>query len=121
MQGLIPLIKSISHENRLRILNLLKEKKLCVCEMKNIMDIRQSNVSRHLKKLKQSDLVRTEKRAQWVYYELNDDKFSSYSFLEQILEEELEQLKICQEDLKRLEIYRESGLDCSELSEANIL
>jgi len=121
MQDLTSLIKSISHENRLRILNLLKEEDLCVCEMKNIMDLKQSNVSRHLNRLKQSDLVRTERKAQWVYYQLHEDTLSRYGFLGKILEEELDRPEICREDIKRLEIYMESGLDCSELSEADIL
>ena len=43
-----------------------------------------------------------------------------YSFLEKLLEEDLEQLEICQSDLRRLEKYNESNIDCSDLSESDL-
>jgi len=61
-------MKALSDLNRLRILNLLHEKTLCVCDLEAVLELNQSNLSRHLSKLKQSGLVKAEKRALFTYY-----------------------------------------------------
>jgi len=65
------LFKALSDENRLRILNLLFCKEMCVCELEGILSMTQSNVSRHLIKLKNADIVVSKKSSQWAYYELS--------------------------------------------------
>lgn len=77
-------LKLLGSESRLMILALLRERELCVCELVEAVEISQPAVSQHLQKLKAYDLVREERRGQWVYYSLNiDDK----PFIEQILQE----------------------------------
>ncbi|AZO94461.1 metalloregulator ArsR/SmtB family transcription factor [Halocella sp. SP3-1] len=117
---LIEVLKALSHENRIRILNLLKQQELCVCELENIMDVNQSNASRHLSKLKHEDLIKAEQKAQWVYYSINEDLFNEHKFLKNILDRELDILDICQEDNQRLKQYQESGLSCEELSDSDL-
>lgn len=46
------IFKMLTDETRIRILNILKETDLCVCEMQAILDISQTNASKHLNKLK---------------------------------------------------------------------
>lgn len=65
------IFKALSDENRLRILNLLVVKELCVCELEAVLGMSQSNVSRHLIKLKQAQIVISKKESQWVYYSIN--------------------------------------------------
>ena len=117
--SVVKLIKALAHENRLRILNLLQEQALCVCELRNLMDINQSNASRHLAKLKQADLLEYNREGQWVYYQLNKANVEEHSFIQKILNEELagEQFEI---DLERLELYQESEIGCDNLDEAEI-
>ena len=67
----IKILKALSDNTRLSILNLLNGEKLCVCEIEAILDNTQSNISRHLAKLKEADLILSTKYAQWVHYELN--------------------------------------------------
>jgi ArsR family transcriptional regulator len=117
---LIEVLKALSHENRIRIISLLKQQELCVCELENIMEVNQSNASRHLSKLKQTGLIKGEQRAQWVYYSLNTDLFSKHNFLQKILDEELDALDLCQEDNQRLQKYRASGLTCEDLADSNL-
>jgi ArsR family transcriptional regulator, arsenate/arsenite/antimonite-responsive transcriptional repressor len=62
------LMKALADPNRLRILNLLHEKTLCVCDLEAILDINQSNLSRHLAKLRQAGLVTPKKKALFTYY-----------------------------------------------------
>lgn len=113
---LIDVIKALAHENRIRILNLLRKQELCVCELEHIMGVNQSNASRHLNKLKQAGILTYEKKAQWVYYRIDESIFGKYPFVKELIERELEKLNICREDNERLFKYRESGLSCEDLT-----
>ncbi len=66
--------KTLGDKTRLRILSLLRQRELCVCELTSILQMTQPGVSQHLKKLKQAGLVKERKTAQWVYYSLRLDK-----------------------------------------------
>jgi ArsR family transcriptional regulator len=61
-------LKAIADPNRLRILNLLQDRTLCVCDLENILNLNQSNLSRHLATLRHAGLVAAEKRALFTYY-----------------------------------------------------
>ncbi|MTI59796.1 MAG: winged helix-turn-helix transcriptional regulator [Firmicutes bacterium] len=117
---LIEVLKALSHENRIRILNLLKHQELCVCELESIMGVNQSNASRHLSKLKHEDLIIGVQKAQWVYYSINQDLFDEHNFLQNLLDNELNSLNICQEDNQRLKDYQASGVSCEDLSESDL-
>ncbi|ACL70218.1 regulatory protein ArsR [Halothermothrix orenii H 168] len=117
--GLLTIIKALSHENRLRILNLINQQELCVCEIETIMGVTQSNASRHLNKLNQANIIYGKKKAQWVYYHLNQDTLERYPFISLIINKELQKIKICQEDNKRLKEYLESEFTCKDLSSKN--
>ncbi len=118
---LVEVLKALAHQNRIRIINLLKQQELCVCELENIMKVNQSNASRHLSKLKQTGLIKGEQKAQWVYYSLNKDLFSEHNFLQKILDEELDALNICQGDNQQLKNYQASGLTCEDLADSNLI
>ncbi|MBW7453438.1 ArsR/SmtB family transcription factor [Paenibacillus sepulcri] len=64
-------LKLLSDKSRLTILTLLREQELCVCDIVEILETTQPNVSQHLKKLKTGGLINETKRRQWVYYSLN--------------------------------------------------
>ncbi len=112
---LVEILKALSHENRIRIINLLDQQELCVCELENIMEINQSNASRHLTKLKQAGLIEGQQSAQWIYYKINENTLTKHPFLQSIIENELDSPDICQADNKRLAKYQASGLSCREL------
>ncbi len=120
MADLIDVIKALGQENRLRILNLLNQQKLCVCEMQNIMDENQSNISRHLNVLKNADIISSEKDALWIYYYLNEMTLEEYPFIVDVLNNELDKIDYCQVDNERLNLYQESNLDCSDLKDSDV-
>lgn len=77
-------LKLLSDGTRLTILALLKEKELCVCDIVDILQTTQPNVSQHLRKLKKGGLVVETRKKQWIYYSLNvEDK----PYLKGILDE----------------------------------
>jgi ArsR family transcriptional regulator, arsenate/arsenite/antimonite-responsive transcriptional repressor len=61
-------LKALADPNRLRILNLLHEQTLCVCDLEAILELNQSNLSRHLSKLKQAGIVKAQKKALFTFY-----------------------------------------------------
>lgn len=65
------LLKLLGDKTRLTIITLLREKELCVCEIVEVLQTSQPNISQHMRKLKDGDLVKETKRGQWVYYSLN--------------------------------------------------
>ncbi|MBS3752829.1 MAG: winged helix-turn-helix transcriptional regulator [Anaerolineales bacterium] len=67
------LLRVVSEEKRLRILNLLVEKEMCVCEIMTALDASQSLVSHHLAVLRDVGLVRCRRDAQWIYYSIDSE------------------------------------------------
>ena len=73
LYGLSEFYKIFADETRLRILDVLLNKPLCVNEISEILDMTQSAISHQLKNLRASNLVKTEKIGKNVYYSMSDD------------------------------------------------
>src|SRR5271166_5778424 len=66
----IELFKAFADPVRLRLLNLIAGGEVCVCHLREAMDLRQSTVSRHLAYLRKRGLVVGRKEGLWVHYRL---------------------------------------------------
>jgi ArsR family transcriptional regulator, zinc-responsive transcriptional repressor len=66
------LAKSLSDENRLRVLLTLRNSRLSVSALVEALQLSQPLISHHLKELKRSLLVKVERQGPFVYYELAD-------------------------------------------------
>lgn len=62
------LFKIFADKNRLRILKLLEQRKMCVCELAEVLGVSQPSVSRHLKKMKAAGLIDDEQDGLWTNY-----------------------------------------------------
>jgi DNA-binding transcriptional ArsR family regulator len=80
LQAVAFVAKSLSDENRLRILLSVNHGKKSVSGIVEELDLSQPLVSHHLKELRRSLLVRVERRGPFVYYEIADAR------IEKILE-----------------------------------
>ena len=78
MEELLKFLKCISDETRFKILKIISDQKLCVCEITEVLDRSQPCISQHLKKFRELDLVIEERREQWVYYQLNISTYQQY-------------------------------------------
>lgn len=116
---IVQMLKALGDENRIRIINLLKDDELCVGEIEHILGITQSNASRHLTKLSISRIVVYQKKAQWVYYKLSNETLEQYPFIKELLENELNKIDICKQDIENLIKYKKSGMTCENLKECN--
>ena len=71
------LFSAISDEMRLKILMLLDQAEFTVNEIKDILDIHQSNASRHLAKLSACGLLKDRRDGIKAYYRLSEDLLMS--------------------------------------------
>lgn len=72
------IIKAMSHPTRLFIVDKLKERKHCVCELTDMIDSDISTVSRHLTVLKKAGIIFDEKIKNNVYYDLRCPCISNF-------------------------------------------
>ena len=64
--------KALSDPNRVRILLVLRQGELCVCQITELFGFAPSTISKHLSILHQAGLIRSRKSERWVYYRLPD-------------------------------------------------
>lgn len=74
LSGVAFIAKSITDENRLRILLSLSSGKKTVSRIVEEVNLSQSLVSHHLKELRRFLVVRDERKGLFVYYELADER-----------------------------------------------
>ena len=79
MRDYLLVTKAISDESRVRILKLLENGELCVCQIMTVIGLGQSTISKHLSILKTAGLVDDRKDGLWVYYHLCGDKINEYN------------------------------------------
>jgi ArsR family transcriptional regulator, arsenate/arsenite/antimonite-responsive transcriptional repressor len=65
------IFKALSDPNRIRIVKMLEVKDLCVCEVREVLGLSTSTVSKHLSILRDADLIVDAKDGKWVNYKLN--------------------------------------------------
>jgi ArsR family transcriptional regulator len=56
---------------RVKVLEMLRQRELCVCELCSELGVNQSKLSFHLKTLKEAKLIRAYHQGRWIYYSLN--------------------------------------------------
>lgn len=75
MKKIAEFYKALGDEVRLKILQMLSEQEMCVCEIIERLDMSQPAVSHHLKILRQVGLVKDSREGKWIYYSLHDGVF----------------------------------------------
>lgn len=65
------LFKAFADPVRLRLMNLLADREVCVCHLHGALELPQPTVSRHLAYLKKTGLVVGRKDGLWVHYRLS--------------------------------------------------
>lgn len=77
LYDLAELFKVFGDSTRIRILYVLFEAEVCVCDLAAILNMTQSAISHQLKILKQSKLVKARRDGKSIYYSLADDHVRS--------------------------------------------
>ena len=73
---LAPLFKALGDPARLRLLSLIachEGGEACVCELIDAFDLSAPTISHHLKVLRESGLITSERRGTWIYYRISPE------------------------------------------------
>ena len=73
LYDLADFFKLFADSSRIRILYVLFECELCVCDIAQLLSLTQSAVSHHLRNLKQAKLVKSRREGKTVFYSLSDN------------------------------------------------
>ena len=87
MDQLIQIFKALSDKNRLRIVKMLEQKSMCVCEITEILQLANSTVSKHLSILKNAGLIVSQKEGRWINYKINPESDKYVNALEDIMKD----------------------------------
>lgn len=72
VEGRAEIFKALGNEDRLRVLEALRDSECCGCELQVVLDAPQSTVATHLRKLRDAGLVRSRRKGKWRYYRIAD-------------------------------------------------
>jgi ArsR family transcriptional regulator, arsenate/arsenite/antimonite-responsive transcriptional repressor len=99
------LFRALADPTRLRLLNLIADREICVCYFVEILRISQPKISRHLAYLRRAGMVATRREGKWMHYRLAIPKDQAAA-------------SILRETLKHLRENPEMKRDVSRLSSA---
>ncbi len=106
MNDLVAIFKALSDETRLRVIKLLEQGELCVCDISAALDMVQPKVSFHLSALKDAGLIKDRKQGKWIHYSLNESDLFKRMLLVSVCEKA--DGGLITEDRKRLERFLKS-------------
>ena len=114
MKQFIRTMKALSDPNRVRVLKLLQEKELCVCEIQELLQLAQSTISRHMKNLEDAGLVEHKRQGAWIIYHLPDTPESKYgATMLEALKKWLEDDKELQQMRLKMDIVIQNSNSCN--------
>lgn len=73
LYDLAELFKIFGDTTRIKILYVLLESEMCVCDIAYVLNMKQSAISHQLRVLKQARLIRFRKEGKVVFYALDDE------------------------------------------------
>ncbi len=99
------LFRALADATRLRLLNLIADREICVCYFVEILRISQPKISRHLAYLRRAGLIEARRDGKWMHYRLS-------------MPQDRAAASILRETLKHLKQKPEMRKDSSRLSSA---
>jgi len=105
MTNAVKTLKALAEPTRLRILRLLLQRDLCVCELMFILRMEQSRVSHHLRILRDADLAEDIREGQWIVYRVARKVRESLTrMFEEVLPAGPEDLREAAGDARRIDL-----------------
>ena len=84
LYDLAELFKVFGDSTRIRILYVLFEAEVCVCDLAQALNMTQSAISHQLRILKQNKLVKNRREGKSIFYSLADDQIGRASCRERV-------------------------------------
>ncbi len=71
MTNIVTFTRALGDTTRWRIVRLVMDQALCVCELADILEMPQSSLSSHVQVLRKAGLLESEKREKWTYFRID--------------------------------------------------
>ena len=71
MENIVTFCRALADVTRWRIVRLVREDALCVCELADILEMPQSSVSSHVQVIRKAGLLESEKCEKWTYFRID--------------------------------------------------
>jgi ArsR family transcriptional regulator len=68
MKNIVAFAQALADETRWRIVQLILDAPMCVCELADILKMPQSSVSSHVQVIKKAGMLDSERCEKWIYY-----------------------------------------------------
>lgn len=69
--NIVTFARALADPTRWRIVRLVLNDALCVCELADILEMPQSSVSSHVQVIRKADLLESEKCEKWTYFRID--------------------------------------------------
>lgn len=73
MNSAVSFFRALADPTRWRIVRLVLDRALCVCELADILEMPHSSTSSHLQIIRKSGLLESESCGKWTYYRIHRD------------------------------------------------
>ena len=73
-ESMAEILRAVAHPSRIKILQILGRNQKCVKDLEQLVNIKQSNLSQHLRILKDRGIVECERRGMEVCYRIKNRK-----------------------------------------------
>ena len=113
MHDVVKVVKALSDETRLRILNLLLEKGCCVCEVVQALNISQTRASRNLNILYDAGFLKMRREGLWSLYSIDRESKDYLMALVEAARKALDGNPVVALDRERLKKARRVGPGCA--------
>jgi len=108
------LFRAFADQTRLRLLNLLREGEICVCDLCEVLEESQPKISRHLAYLRRVGLVSVRQQGKWKYYSVEPNLAALQQRLITCVGSCLGELPPLVEDKERLRELLSCSDDCGQ-------
>jgi len=73
VKNVVRIFKALSDPTRLRVMLLLRQRELCVCELMFILGMEQSRISHHMRVLREAGIAEDIRDGRWIIYRVPED------------------------------------------------
>ncbi len=98
--------RALADETRLRLLNLLLEGEVCVCDLCEVLVVSQPNISRHLAYLKRAGPATVRQDGKWKYYAVPPEPAPLHKSLLRCVRDCVRGSDVLRDDLVKLQEVR---------------
>jgi ArsR family transcriptional regulator len=99
---LVPLFAALVDRTRLRLLNLIAGREVCVCYLVEVLRQSQPKISRHLAYLRKAGVVAARREGKWMHYRIQRPEGAAITSILDTVLESLKSDREMQSDLTRL-------------------